>query len=167
MGRSCLVVIDMQKGFINKHTEHLIEPLVKYVKHGRFDMVVGTRYVNHPDTACYKFENWKDCMAGSEDVEIIEELKPFIHRVFDKDKYSCWNDEFKQFVKDMNIDTLTFVGVNTGCCVLHSAFDSYNDVVSTYVVENLCGSTSGKASHDAAIKILKECITRERVILAV
>lgn len=166
MGRRCLVVIDMQKGFINKHTEHLIEPLVKYVKHGRFDMVVGTRYVNHTGTACYKFENWKDCMAGSEGAEIIDELKPFMHRVFDKDKYSCWNDEFKSFVKDMEITDLYFVGVNTGCCVLHSVFDSYNDLVSSYVVENLCGSTRSKKSHQAAIQIIKECITEERVIIA-
>lgn len=162
--KECLVIIDMQKGFINEHTEHIVSPLIDFIKEHKFDVVVATQYVNSTDTACYIFENWHNCMKGEEETKILDELHPFIDKVFEKNKYSCWNDEFKSFVKDEQIDVLYFVGVNTGCCVLHSAFDAYNDLQECIVVADLCGSTSGESSHQAALQILSECITKERVI---
>lgn len=162
--KTCLVIIDMQNGFINEHTRHLISKIKEFIEKSNFDNVVATQYVNHPDTACYKFEGWKECMQGTTSTDIVKELKPLIQRTFKKDKYSCWNSQFKQFVKENKFNKLFFVGVNTGCCVLHSAFDAYNDLQDCCVIENLCGSTSGESSHKAAIQILTECITPERVI---
>lgn len=48
------------------------------------------------------------------------------------------------------------IRLNTGCCVLHSVFDSYNDLVDSVVIEDLCGSTFGNNSHECDIQILKE-----------
>lgn len=161
---NCLVIVDMQKGFMNQETEHLKAKLIDFLskKSHRFDHIVATRYVNHYNTACAVFENWYDCMQGTEGAELIEGIDGY--PTFDKDVYSCYTDEFKDFIKLNRINKLYFVGVNTGCCVLHSAFDTYNDLISTYVIEDLCGSTSGKYSHDCAIQVLKECITEKRVI---
>ena len=164
MDKNCLVIIDMQVGFMNDNTKHLIEPMIDFIKNNKFDYIAATRYINHENTACYVFEKWKGCMQGTSDVEVVDELKPFINKTFDKDKYSCWNEEFKQYVKENNIKKLTFVGVNTGCCVLHSVYDAYNDLMECEVISNLCGSTSGEQSHKAALRILRECITQERVI---
>lgn len=162
---NCLVIVDMQEGFMNESTEHLKDKLISFLKDKGdfFDFTVATRYVNHENTACSKFEGWYECMEGSDGVQLVDGLFD-IFRIFDKDKYSCYNSEFKEFLEENGIDELYFVGVNTGCCVLHSAFDTYNDLISTYVIEDLCGSTSGKYSHDCAIQILKECITEQRVI---
>ena len=84
--------------------------------------------------------------------------------VFDKDKYSCWNEEMKQFIRDNGVEKIYFAGVNTGCCVLNSVLDCYNDVVDCTVIEDLCGSTSGIKEHEAALTVLRSCITQERVI---
>ena len=105
-------------------------------------------------------------MAGTEEAEIIPTLRPFMARVFDKDKYSCWNDEMKAFIRDNEIEKVYFAGVNTGCCVLHSVFDFYNDLVDCSVIEDLCGSTSGVREHEAALIVLRSCITDGRVITA-
>ena len=59
-----------------------------------------------------------------------------------------------------------FAGVNTGCCVLHSAFDFYDDLVDCTVIEDLCGSTSGIKEHEEGISVLRSCITKERVVTA-
>ena len=144
MSNILFLIIDMQNGFINNFTEHLVEKIHDF-QTGIADHVitVGTRYVNHEHTACYVFEGWKSCMAGSEEAEIVPELRGCMERVFDKDKYSCWNDEMKAFVRDNEIEKIYFAGVNTGCCVLHSAMDCYNDLVDCAVIEDLCGSTSG------------------------
>lgn len=162
--RTCLVIIDMQKGFINQHTEHLIDKISEYIKTQEFTKIVATRYINHENTACYKLENWKECLEGSDDIEIVDKLKPFIEKTFNKDKYSCWNKEFKEFVELNEFDILYFVGVNTGCCVLASVFDAHNDLYDTRVVAELCGSTSGEESHQAGLRILRDCLTKNRVI---
>lgn len=167
MANILFLIIDMQNGFINKFTEDLVEKIRGFQTSvaGRV-IAAGTRYVNHEHTACYVFEGWKSCMAGSEEAEIVPELRGCMERVFDKDKYSCWNEEMRAFVRDNDIEKIYFAGVNTGCCVLHSAFDCYNDLVDCAVIEDLCGSTSGVEEHEAALVVLRSCITKERVVTA-
>lgn len=161
------LIIDMQNGFSNQNTQGIDERILDFLEQikGRA-IVAGTRYVNNENTACYVFEGWKACMEGTEEAEILPTLRGHMERVFDKDKYSCWNDEMKQFIRDNKIDKVYFAGVNTGCCVLHSAFDFYNDLVDCSVIEDLCGSTSGIREHEAALIVLRSCITEERVVTA-
>lgn len=167
MKKTLFLIIDMQNGFINRNTEGIDNRILKFLDRIRDRVIAaGTRYVNHEHTACYIFEGWKACMAGTEEAEIIPTLRPFMARVFDKDKYSCWNDEMKEFIRDNEIEKVYFAGVNTGCCVLHSVFDFYNDLVDCSVIEDLCGSTSGVREHEAALIVLRSCITDERVITA-
>ena len=167
MKKTLFLIIDMQNGFINRNTEGIDNRILKFLDRIRDRVIAaGTRYVNHEHTACYIFEGWKACMAGTEEAEIIPTLRPFMARVFDKDKYSCWNDEMKAFIRDNEIEKVYFAGVNTGCCVLHSAFDFYNDLVDCSVIEDLCGSTSGVREHEAALIVLRSCITDRRVITA-
>lgn len=168
MSRIMVAVIDMQNGFVNEYTEGIDRKILDFlegIKEAEV-CIVGTRYVNNEHTACYVFEGWKDCMEGTEDAQVLDTLRPSLQRVFDKDKYSCWNEEMMQFVREQGIEKIYFLGVNTGCCVLHSAFDCYNDLVDCSVITDLCGSTSGPAEHEAALVVLRSCITKERVITA-
>ena len=161
------LIIDMQNGFVNKYTSGLDRKILDFHEmiKGRA-LTAGTRYVNHEHTACYVFEGWKDCMAGTKEAEIIPTLVPIMEKVFDKDKYSCWNEEMRQYLRDNNVEKVYFAGVNTGCCVLHSAFDFYDDLVDCTVIEDLCGSTSGVKEHEEGIAVLRSCITKERVVTA-
>ena len=99
------LIIDMQNGFINQNTQGIDERILDFLEQikGRA-IVAGTRYVNNENTACYVFEGWKACMEGTEEAEILPTLRGHMERVFDKDKYSCWNDEMKQFIRDNKID---------------------------------------------------------------
>lgn len=163
---NALIIIDMQKGFINENTKHLPCRIRQYIQQhkGEFDAIAGTAYINNVGTACHIFEGWDECMEGSEESEIVPELKGYMDKIFNKSKYSCWNKEFRQWVEWNQFDKLYFVGISTACCVLHSAFDAYNDLQDCCVIEDLCGSTRGESTQRAAIQILKECITEERVI---
>ena len=165
MGKILLLIIDMQNGFINNFTAGLVGKILEF--HSRVNanvITAGTRYVNHKHTACYMFEEWKSCMEGSEEAETVPALRGCMMRVFDKDKYSCWNEELKTFVREHESRKIYFAGVNTGCCVLNSALDCYNDLVDCAVIEDLCGSTSGTEEHEAALTVLRSCITPGRVI---
>lgn len=165
MKKILFLMIDMQNGFVNEYTQGLEKKMLDFLEPVRDKVLTaGTRYVNHEHTACYVFEGWKSCMEGTEEAEIIPSLRPVMTQVFDKDKYSCWNDEMKKFIQDQEIEKIYFAGVNTGCCVLHSVLDCYNDLVDCAVIEDLCGSTSGVREHEAALVVLRSCITGSRVI---
>ena len=159
------LIIDMQNGFINSYTENLVGKIRDFQNRIKDRVITaGTRYVNHEHTACSLFEGWKSCMNGSEEAEIVPELRDSMVKVFAKDKYSCWNDEMKEFVQENGVEKIYFAGVNTGCCVLNSVLDCYNDLVDCAVIEDLCGSTSGTREHEAALTVLRSCITDARVI---
>lgn len=161
---TALIIIDMQNGFMNEYTKDLISKITKFVSEENFYPIIGTKYINNENTACHIFEGWNDCWKGSDESELVHEVDELCDIVVEKSKYSCWNDTFEQLLKYFSIDKLVFCGVNTGCCVLASAFGAYDDVWDVTVIEDLCASTSGVSSHEAGIQILKECITKERVI---
>ena len=163
--KNLLVIVDMQNGFMNEHTKHLESDICRFIDANKdlFNGVVATQYVNNLNTPCSVFEGWTDCMDGTEDAELLPSIASRVDKVFKKDVYSCWED-MCAYVKAHEIDKLYFVGVNTGCCVLHSAFDFYNHLIDCSVISDLCGSTSGIKSHEAALMILSECITSQRVL---
>ncbi|MCD8336950.1 MAG: cysteine hydrolase [Lachnospiraceae bacterium] len=170
MGKVLILIVDMQYGFQNAFTEKLDQKILRFLDQLKEKednlLIAGTCYVNHEQTACYRFEGWKSCMDGTEEARIIDSLLPRMQRVFRKDRYSCWNEEMQRFVQENEIEKVYFTGVNTGCCVLHSAFDFYNALVDCSVIADLCASTSGIREHEAALIVLQSCITKERVILA-
>lgn len=164
--REALIIVDMQVGFMNEHTEHLEDKIAEFVNKykRRFESIIATKYINHENTACYKFEKYDKCMLHTPEVYLVPKIAHRATNTFDKDRYSCWNEGLKSYLRIIGVDRVYFCGVNTGCCVLHSVFDAYNDVFDCSVISDLCGSSSGEASHLAALQVLRECITSDRVI---
>lgn len=164
--QSALVIVDMQKEFINRNTKDVPGRIEKFLEKraDAFSLIIGTQYVNHEGTACYQYEGWKKCMVGDDGTELCHELREYMDCVVQKDKYTCYTDEFQKILKQHGIKKVYFCGVNTGCCVLHSVLDCYEDVMDCYVISDLCGSTSGKHYHDISIDLLGTLITKERLI---
>ena len=163
MMKNILVIVDMQYGFMNENTKHLEDKINCFIDKNKdnFELIIATQYINHDESPCYKFEGWMDCMKGTHESEVLDSIKQKADLIVSKDVYSCWN-KISDIVKGAN--KIYYVGVNTGCCVLHSVFDTYNDLQDCSVISDLCGSTSGEDSHNAALQVLRECITKERVI---
>ena len=84
--------------------------------------------------------------------------------IFIKDTFSCWNNEFKWYIKSRDIEELVFVGVNTACCVLASMFGAFDSVYSVKAVEDLCGSTEGVSNHNSGIEVMKECFLEKSIL---
>lgn len=163
--KNCLVIVDMQNGFINENTSHLPHKIAEFIStHNCFDMISATRYCNTPDTACFKLGGWRECMSGTYDADIAAEIKPYVQRIFDKTTYSGFTAEFKQFINNEGFDRLYFCGVNTDCCVLATVFSCYDSVMDCAVIADLCASTLGNVKHENALELLRDNITNQRVI---
>ena len=140
MSKNCLVIIDVQLGFINDSIEHLPYDIARFIEtNSIFDSIVATRYCNNPDTACYKLGNWKECMPDTPDSLLSPIILPFVQRIFNKTTFSGFTDEFKKFLLNKNFDKIFFCGVNTDCCVLATVFDCYDSVQDCAVI--MCFNT--------------------------
>ncbi len=78
MGKSALVVVDVQNYFINKHTKGLPEKIQKFIVKNRddFDFVLFTKFVNDKKSNYFKLWGWKDCFS-SPDIDIHPALIEF------------------------------------------------------------------------------------------
>lgn len=164
--KTCLIIIDMQIGFINPYTKHLPAKIAEFIDNHvtAFDTIIATRYCNTPETACYQLGNWKECMSGTSDVNLSPLIRPYVQKIFDKTTYSGLTSELKIFLQNQQFDKLYFCGVNTDCCVLATVFSCYDNVQDCIVLQDLCASTLGTAKHQHALDLLRDNITPDRVI---
>ncbi len=163
--KRCLIIIDMQIGFINQNTGFLPKKIADFIeKNPIFDSIIATRYRNTPETACYKLGGWKECMKGTADEEISPILNKYIQKIFDKKTYSGFTEELREFIQKESFDKIYFCGVNTDCCVLATVFACYDNVCDCAVIADLCSSTLGETAHNNAVKLLEDNITPKRIV---
>lgn len=165
MNKRCLIIVDMQLGFINKYTISLPEKIAQFIgSHPSIDSIIATRYCNTPKTACYKLGNWKECMNGTSDANLSPQIIPYVQRVFDKSTFSGFTPELKEFLNQNAFDKIYFCGVNTDCCVLATILSCYDSVQDCAVIGDLCASTLGEQKHCNALELMRDNITSQRVI---
>lgn len=155
-----LLVIDMQKAFINPNTEYLIEKISNLISTNQYNYIVFTRFINTNDSIYVKDLNYYGCIG--EDKELA--IKPNNHKIIDKKVYSSLNSELKNYIIENNIDKIYLCGINTDCCVLKTAFDLFENEYDFYILKDYCASTNGIEKHNNALEILKRNIGNKRII---
>lgn len=53
-----LLIIDMQKGFINKNNRFLIKRISNLIDNGKFDVVLATKFENFSNSQYEKWLSW-------------------------------------------------------------------------------------------------------------
>lgn len=155
---SCLVMIDIQNGFLNRKTEHIVKRIGQLLRSGvEFDHIVATRYKNHDGSSFTRFVSW-DGMMDSTSQKLHPLVEIYAERVFDKCTYSCFTMEFQEFLWSKGIDTVYLVGIEIDCCVLTSALSAFDSGIRPVVLEYYCASSLGVDSHQAACLVLEHTI---------
>lgn len=150
---NCLVIIDVQNGLlVNDRIKKLPHKIVELVEHNKFDFVVTTQFKNRLGSQFDKLMGWYG-MTDSEPQEIDSGIAEISSRNFVKYGYSCFTDEFEEFIRNNNIDKLYFAGLDIDACVLKSALDSFERCIDSEVLINYCDTSSGDMS--SAINVLK------------
>ena len=160
---SCLLIVDVQEGFINEHTRHIPDEIIRLISQNSFDHIVASQFINNPDSPHYQMTHWKKMMS-SESQKLVPDLERSIERVFRKSVNSCFTDEFHDYIKEEEIDFLYLVGIDTDCCVLKTAFDCFDLKLGFKVVLNCCASTGGKSFHDSARDIMRRSLGEDAII---
>lgn len=160
---TCLVLIDLQKGFLEKEAVRFLpEKIVGLVCSRHFDHIVATQFQNTPDSVFHRFLGW-DGMMDKNSQAIDSRILPLVERVFVKQGYTCFTEEFCNFIKTKGISYLFFAGVDTDACVLKTALDCFERGIPFSVLWEYCGSSGGERIEEAAYQILLRNIGRKQI----
>lgn len=162
IGNAALVVIDMQNGFVNRHSMHAVPAVADLVTHwtatGR--PVIFTRYFNYPDSPYEKFFQWNR-LQGPPETDIVPELTAHAddaHAVLDKTGYTLFTPEAIGLIHQAGWTDLVFCGVATESCVLKSAADAFEYGYAPWIVTDACASDAGPDVHEAGLTVARRLI---------
>lgn len=154
-----LMIVDVQKGFMNKNTEDVVVKIQKLIDSKKYSQIVATKYKNENSNneIIHKWYGMK-----TEDEQKIMVKGKF--EVIDKNTYNSCNEKLQKFVKDKNVTHVDIVGVDTEMCILATAIGVYDLGLIPCVLKDYCASTAGIKMHNKAIVILKRIIGINQVI---
>ena len=158
-----LVIVDLQKGFLNETTKHIVDKIKELVKTKKFNHIVASQFINVKNSPFQRLMSWFD-LQKAEEIALDPLVLDVAEKIFQKDIYSCWTCEFEKYVKENEIDEIYFCGVDTDACVLKSAVDTFERNIDVKVIVNCCASTGGIDSHRAGLLVLGRLIGKKNIL---
>ena len=151
--KKILAVIDAQNMFVKRKNKEFNERIIKNIKKAipKFDEVVFFRYINTKDSGLYRILAWKKAFRGK-GIEIVDELKPFAKKVYDRDTFSIF--KIKEFVEYAKNKEVWLAGFDSDACVLASAYEAIDLGIKIKISEKLLGAGIQRL-HKGAIKIFR------------
>ncbi len=158
--KSCLLIVDVQNGFINESTKH-IPPLIESAQR-KYDYVVATRFFN-PDNSFFRtLIKWNRFAPGSDDVLLaFDPRKDAL--IIDKPTYTCVSESFVGWINDRGISVVYVCGIDTDICVTKCAVDLFEHGIEPVVLSELCASCAGENAHKNALSTLKRYIGESQI----
>jgi nicotinamidase-related amidase len=156
-----LLIIDVQKGFINDATRHIPARVADLARH--YDQVIVTRFINREGSAHRRLIHWERFAPGSDDTPLAFE-PPAGAAMIEKSSYSCVDAAFRARLELIAAEAVHICGIATDNCVLKCAVDLFESGFRPVVLADSCASHAGIEYHHWALKILKRMIGAEQVI---
>ena len=146
-----LLVIDMQKGFINENNEFLIKNIENLLKNRLFDKIIATKFINCENSQYEKYLDWKE-MQGGEQTEFALQF-PENTTVIEKCSYGLPVEKLKDFSAN---DEVYLCGTDYDACVLAIGYQLFDQGVCVKFIQNAIGSSSSTNRN----KTLDEIVVR-------
>ena len=153
--RSALLVVDVQNGFVNEHTRHVIGPINRLISafSERREPLAFTRFVNMPDSGYERWIGWTRFMHGPEN-DLYDAIHAGAGPVFVKHGYTALTPELENYLREQQVERLVLCGIATDGCVLKSAVDAFERGIEPVVVTDACASHGGSEIHEAGLLLL-------------
>jgi nicotinamidase-related amidase len=165
---TALLVIDVQQGFVNRHSRGVLPAIVQLVEGWRAAgaPVVLTRFHNQPGSPYETITEWTR-LRSPEEQALAAELAPYAAdatAIIDKDQASVFTPEGAQLIRDAGWTDLVLCGIDTDACVYDSARDAYHNGYRPWIVTDACASTGGAQYHDAALLMAARNISANHLV---
>ncbi len=164
-----LLVIDVQNGFVNSKSEHVVEPIAnvveKWLKAGK--PMILTRFINDPGSQWERLIHWPRLRESPEidlHPQIISAIKgsKFAY-VIDKRSYSSLTPEVIEILNRYKPKRVILCGIATDGCVLKTAIDLFEQAQTPFVLTDLCASHAGEEMHSAGLLLLEHLIGKDQL----
>lgn len=157
-----LIVIDVQKYFINKDTKTIVKKIQEFLRKssGEFSAIYFTVFKNDSNSPLWNISEWKGC-AKSPDTDICEEIREFTNHtnLFYKNILSAYKvPQISKGLKEKNISEVYLCGFDTDCCVLATAYDLFDNGLKPIILKDITWSTSEEQLHHPALQIAERNI---------
>jgi nicotinamidase-related amidase len=171
--RPALVVIDVQRGFVNAGSAHVV-PVVADLAARWADAggpVVFTRYRNHPGSAFERLIGWTRLQDEAE-IELVPELAVLADRavVADKTGYTALTPQVAALAAEHGWTDLFLCGIDTASCVLITAAAVFEAGLTPWVVADACASNATSVppeeAHAAGLMLIRRLVGAGQVITA-
>ena len=161
MSGKTLIVVDVQRGFVNGHTRHIV-PAVERLQAG-CDRIYATRFINPPASPWRRFMDWRRFAEGSADAELA--FRPAAYAVIlEKHAYSCVNEDLLRDLRDRETAEVFLCGIDTDACVLVSAVDLFQHGIRPVILAEACASHAGPEYHEAGLRLLERLVGTDQII---
>ena len=154
-----LLVVDVQRGFINPFTQHIPERITRLIRTGGYQPILFTRFVNSAESPYHRLLDWHACV-GPPETELVEELAALVDdgNVYDKHGLTGVPEALADRLARDRVSQIAVVGIDTDMCVLKVAMDLFDLGVEPIVLIDCCASTAGLQAHLAGLAILSRNI---------
>ncbi|MCU0839499.1 MAG: isochorismatase family protein [Rhodospirillales bacterium] len=160
MTKSRLLIVHVQRGFVNDKTRHVPDRVAALQE--SFDAVIITRFYNPQKSLHRKLIGEAGFAVGAAAGQLAFTPRADA-RICDVPTYGVDTP----FIEELRTDTAPRVhlcGIATETAVLAAAIALFSAGIEPVVLGHACGSDQSLALHDAALQILKRAIGARQVI---
>lgn len=136
-----IIVVDMQKGFINENNKHLVDRINTYLKSNKFDNIFFTQCINNDVLGgpYIRILNWYG-MTNIDEQKIAINI-PKQTKIITKDCYGISQKDIDLF-RSLNINEIEICGTDIDACVLAIGFNLFDSNIKPIFIKDLCGTSS-------------------------
>lgn len=167
--RPALVVVDVQNGFVDPDTEHVVPVIVDLVARWQAagGDVVFTRYHNYEGSLYVSLIGWDQLMDAPQ-TDLVEELEPYVERaagVVDKHSYDMLaSPEGASLVAEHDWTDLYICGIATESCVTATALGAFQAGRVPWIIEDASTTHAGQHVHEAGILVASRFIGEGQIV---
>lgn len=164
--KSLLLVVDVQNGFINDETKHVVKPIKQLVtkwQQQKRGPIVYSRFINLENSPWQRLLGWTN-MQSKPETDLHPDLPINGAHIFKKSTYSAWSPDINQLCQGSSIKEVVLCGIDTDQCVLETAIDIFEANLRPLLLKNYCASSRGSMFHDAAIMLIEGLIGKGQIV---
>ncbi len=155
-----LLIIDVQKGFINEHTEHLPNKIENLQE--QYENIYVVQFVNLSNSLFRSQLHWDNFNLNSEETKSAFQLKPHV-KTYQKYSYGIPHCVLDDMHND-DVSSVDVCGISTDACILKAAMDLFDEKIVPRILTEYCACYHGKEKHRQALKFLESLIGSENII---
>lgn len=149
MSRKVLIIVDVQKGFVNKNTQKAVEAIQRHLAGTRYDVVIQSRWENYMGSLYERRLGYQQ-VGNTAETEMV--IKDHTDHVITRTAYSCITEKCLNVLQKG--DVVYVCGLETDACVMATCFSLWDLGFEFYVLKQ-CTATGAKDLNDAAFRMMQ------------